>query len=746
MKIRAKLFDHAGRFKLLIVFWLSFSLVTPLIRGLGYNVPDFLGRALFTALAVLTCALVHKCPLPAFSFFAFMAAAAALMWRTAPGFLDIINQAAAASRSPDALTWPLAVTAGSTLLIYILVFGLKKPLLPLLVIGLCSFGPLWYLFIDSAYPAALSYATGWLLFMSYKNGAGLWSRAPEKREGGSSRDELRQGWMHYTVSVLGLVLLSALILPKNIAPVNWSTLQNWARERFPFISELRGDKDDVRGGGDEFGFSYPGSRETARLDEPLSGDPTVVLEVHGRGGLYLKGSVFDSYTGKSWTNTCKTADPVQLTAPPAVLSDYLAEIELKIVYRRLRTRTVFSILYPMEFAGLPLPLQVDGNSGLTIQRSLPLGLEYRLRGFIQAYRADLAGLEIKEDLTPDLEKFLELPGNLPPRVRELALEVTAGQQGHYQKMKALESYLRDNYSYNSETPHLTAGIDFVDSFLFRSREGYCTYFATALAVMGRAAGVPTRYVIGFKVPEKRSAGGIYEVAGTDAHAWVEGYIPGIGWLPFEPTPAFSTADSLPPLRDPSRSDLLPPGGNDMPPAPGNGELPEPGFSHDHLSGPPEESLAAAQLFKYIGKVFLTMSLIAAALFSLYIMLRYRNFKRTMEALKQLQPRLQAVAYYNLALSFLERLGAGKYPGETPREYSRRIIRDAYRWDLNFQEISEGINLALYSRRDESFSSLAEQAGRFFRIIFSRYLARVGRWTALFEILLQGKYFPNLPRR
>ena len=116
-----------------------------------------LGRALFTALAVLTCALVHKCPLPAFSFFAFMAAAAALMWRTAPGFLDIINQAAAASRSPDALTWPLAVTAGSTLLIYILVFGLKKPLLPLLVIGLCSFGPLWYLFIDSAYPAALSY-------------------------------------------------------------------------------------------------------------------------------------------------------------------------------------------------------------------------------------------------------------------------------------------------------------------------------------------------------------------------------------------------------------------------------------------------------------------------------------------------------------------------------------------------------------------------------------------------------------
>ena len=53
MKIRAKLFDHAGRFKLLIVFWLSFSLVTPLIRGLGYNVPDFLGRALFTALAVL---------------------------------------------------------------------------------------------------------------------------------------------------------------------------------------------------------------------------------------------------------------------------------------------------------------------------------------------------------------------------------------------------------------------------------------------------------------------------------------------------------------------------------------------------------------------------------------------------------------------------------------------------------------------------------------------------------------------
>jgi hypothetical protein len=118
----------------------------------------------------------------------------------------------------------------------------------------------------------------------------------------------------------------------------------------------------------------------------------------------------------------------------------------------------------------------------------------------------------------------------------------------------------------------------------------------------------------------------------------------------------------------------------------------------------------------------------------------------MEALKQLQPRLQAVVYYNLALSFLERLGTGKYPGETPREYSRRIIRDVYRWDLNFQDISEGINLALYSRHDESFSSLAKLSGRFYRMIFSRYLARVGRRTAFIEILLQGKYFHNLPRQ
>ena len=112
--------------------------------------------------------------------------------------------------------------------------------------------------------------------------------------------------------------------------------------------------------------------------------------------------------------------------------------------------------------------------------------------------------------------FLELPENLPFRVRELTLEITAGLQGHYKKMKVLERYLRDNYTYNTEKLYL-GDRDFVDFFLFDTGEGYCTYFATALAVMGRVAGVPTRYVVGFKVPERRSEGGIYEVAGTNAH-------------------------------------------------------------------------------------------------------------------------------------------------------------------------------------------------------------------------------------
>ena len=94
------------------------------------------------------------------------------------------------------------------------------------------------------------------------------------------------------------------------------------------------------------------------------------------------------------------------------------------------------------------------------------------------------------------------------------------------------------------------GQDFTDFFLFDSQTGYCTYFATAMAVLGRCCGIPTRYAEGFVTTgTRRTEGNQVMITSDNAHAWAEGYIPNIGWVPFEPTPRYyeaaNTAWNLP---------------------------------------------------------------------------------------------------------------------------------------------------------------------------------------------------------
>ena len=162
------------------------------------------------------------------------------------------------------------------------------------------------------------------------------------------------------------------------------------------------------------------------------------------------------------------------------------------------------------------------------------------------YSGDFASLENREE--PAFASgsiWLSLHGGLPARVRELAAEITENAEGHYAKMQALTAYLRGTYPYAEDPAPLPENRDFVDFFLFEEKKGYCTYFATALAVMARTVGIPTRYVQGFIIPETADADGIYRLTGSSAHAWVEAYIPGLGWLPFEATPRYPAMDTLP---------------------------------------------------------------------------------------------------------------------------------------------------------------------------------------------------------
>lgn len=132
-----------------------------------------------------------------------------------------------------------------------------------------------------------------------------------------------------------------------------------------------------------------------------------------------------------------------------------------------------------------------------------------------------------------------LPENMPGRVADLARKITQDLKTNYEKTVAIEKYLRENHTYTLSPENVPLDKDFVDYFLFEKNEGYCTYYATSMVILLRTLGIPSRYVEGYVLPPEKTSDNVFTVTNNNAHAWVEVYFEGFGWLIFEPTPAFA---------------------------------------------------------------------------------------------------------------------------------------------------------------------------------------------------------------
>ncbi|MBI2853967.1 MAG: hypothetical protein HYX87_03485 [Chloroflexi bacterium] len=135
-----------------------------------------------------------------------------------------------------------------------------------------------------------------------------------------------------------------------------------------------------------------------------------------------------------------------------------------------------------------------------------------------------------------VDRYLQLPSMLPQRVRDLAVEITRVVSTPYDKAVAIETYLRKNIPYSLMIDPPPYNRDAVDYFLFDARKGYCDYFASAMAVMLRATGVPARVASGY-APGEQTKDGTFLVRDRNAHSWPQVYFPGHGWVEFEPTPS-----------------------------------------------------------------------------------------------------------------------------------------------------------------------------------------------------------------
>ena len=208
-----------------------------------------------------------------------------------------------------------------------------------------------------------------------------------------------------------------------------------------------------------------------------------------------------------------------------------------------------------------------------------------------SYFMELYGVELGSFLTGDeYEEAVRVSygsadlstDGVSAALQELADQITRGVPGEYDKCRTIESYLRQ-YSYQTNavgghdplsTMSTPAGMaDIADRFLFETGAGYCVHYTSSMIMMLRLSGIPARAVSGYRYVYPFEKADAYEVSGNCAHIWPEAYIRGVGWVPFEPTGAYRTAEEYTWRRKPAAA------GNDsqsayVPPVPAPAQVPD----------------------------------------------------------------------------------------------------------------------------------------------------------------------------
>jgi hypothetical protein len=200
---------------------------------------------------------------------------------------------------------------------------------------------------------------------------------------------------------------------------------------------------------------------------------------------------------------------------------------------------IFAGYFPLQIYFPSSTIYYDRYMGLRAPFFLEKGMVYSVTSLVK--RLDFNYLRKRYIRDQDLPRYrkrfanyLALPP-IPQRVRALTHQVTEGKPSVFEKATALCRYLSEHYPYKLDIPPFPKGAETADWFLFEEKRGYCEQFATALAVMCRIEGIPSRLVTGYTSGTYNALTGYYEVRNNDAHAWVEFHVPQMGWVSLDPT-------------------------------------------------------------------------------------------------------------------------------------------------------------------------------------------------------------------
>jgi protein-glutamine gamma-glutamyltransferase len=300
----------------------------------------------------------------------------------------------------------------------------------------------------------------------------------------------------------------------------------------------------VQGWSNEESEYYTGFSSSLDLSYRGGLSDTVMMFVRSPAVSYWRSHAYDYYDGRTWSQSDSSVRII--TRKGAVIpiaedgtwlgKDYFVQ--------------TYTIAQPMPnlvfIAGDPIDLYIgadqvamDSTGGIHVGEALKPGMIYSVLSLRQEHSPDELRRASTEYPTRIMGRYLQVPENITGRTRELARQLTRSGETTYDKVVAVRDYLQQTYPYYYFPPPQAPNSEAIDQFLFVDQRGICEHFASAMVVLLREAGIPTRLAAGFGSGDYNTFTGYYEVRANDAHAWVEVYFPSFGWVPFDPTPGWN---------------------------------------------------------------------------------------------------------------------------------------------------------------------------------------------------------------
>jgi len=273
-------------------------------------------------------------------------------------------------------------------------------------------------------------------------------------------------------------------------------------------------------------------------------------DTRGAYDLKWRGVALSRFDGHSWSNLLDQVPALHLpdgrfslvpARPPWEQANEepalptVHSIHYRVMMEPVGTNVFFLASKPATLAGNYRVVMVD-RAGAVYDRDLqrPISLYQADSNIAQPSAQQLRRASGTPPPGVSLD-YLQLPSTLDVRIPGLAQQVTEAADNDYDKAVTIERYLMSNYGYTLQLPRIRPA-DPLANFLFERKQGHCEYFASAMAVMLRTLGIPTRVVNGFRTGEFNDLTSQYVVRARNAHSWVEAYFPDYAWVSFDPTP------------------------------------------------------------------------------------------------------------------------------------------------------------------------------------------------------------------